>query len=61
MIISTILMGTAKTLMLSMFTEKMILQMILTLAEWACDKTTNSIDDKIVEDFKAKLEQDGKL
>ena len=54
-------MVTAKTLMLSMFTEKMILQMILTLAEWACDKTTNSIDDKIVEDIKAKLEQDGKL
>ena len=59
--IATIFMGTAKTLMVSLFTERMILKVMLMLAEWACARTSNSIDDKLVEDIKSKLQADGKI
>ena len=56
-----ILAGAAKTLVISMLSEKVVLRVLLMLAEWASVKSTTTIDDKIVPEIRTKLEADGKL
>ena len=56
-----ILAGAAKTLVISMLSEKVVLRVLLMLAEWASVKSTTTIDDKIVTEIRTKLEADGKL
>lgn len=56
-----LLAGAAKTLVVSMLSEKIVLNVLLMLCEWASQKSTNTIDDKIVDQIREKLNADGKL
>ena len=51
----------AKTLVISMLSERVVLRFLFMLAEWASVKSTTTIDDKIVTEIRTKLEVDGKL
>ena len=56
-----LLAGAAKTLVVSMLSERVVLRVLVMLSEWAADKSTNSLDDRLVIEMKTKLEADGKL
>ena len=51
----------AKTMVESMLSERVVLRVLVMLAEWASAKSSTSIDDKIVSEIRSKLEADGKL
>ena len=53
--------GAAKTLVISMLSERVVLRVLVMLSEWATAKSTNSLDDRVVLKMKAKLESDGKI
>jgi len=61
MMITGVLAGVAKTVVVSMLSERVVLRVLLMLAEWASEKSTTTIDDKIVNEIRLKLEADGKL
>ena len=61
MMITGLLAGAAKTLVLSMLSERMVLRVLMMLSEWAAAKSTNSLDNRLVLEMKAQLEADGKL
>ncbi len=56
-----LLAGTAKTLVVSMLSERVVLRVLVMLSEWAAAKSTNSLDDRLVDEMKTKLQADGKL
>ena len=56
-----LLAGAAKTLVVSMLSERIVLQVLLMLSEWAAAKSSNSLDDKLVIEIHSKVEADGKL
>ena len=56
-----LLAGCAKTIVVSMLSERVVLRVLLMLAEWASAKSSTSLDDKIVTEIRTKLEADGKL
>ena len=56
-----LLAGVAKTLVISMLTERVVLRVLVMLSEWAAAKSTNSLDDRLVSEMKTKFEADGKL
>ena len=56
-----LLAGTAKTLVISMLSERVVLRVLVMLSEWAAAKSTNSLDDRLVLEMKTKLEANGKL
>ena len=51
----------AKTVVVSMLSERVVLKVLLILAEWVSAKFSSSLDDKIVTEIRTKLEADGKL
>ena len=55
-----LLAGAAKTLVVSMLSERVVLRVLVMLSEWAAAKSTNSLDDRLVSEMKAKLESDVK-
>ena len=55
-----LLAGAAKTLVVSMLSERVVLRVLVMLSEWAA-KSTNSLDDRLISEMKAKLESDGKI
>ena len=61
MMITGLLAGVAKTLVISMLSERVVLRVLVMLSEWAAAKSTNSLDDRLVIEMKTKLEADGKL
>ena len=61
MMITGLLAGVAKTLVLSMLSERVVLRVLMMLSEWAAAKSTNSLDDRLVLEMKAQLEADGKF
>ena len=56
-----LLAGAAKTLVVSMQSERVVLRVLVMLSEWAAAKSTNSLDNRLVLEMKAQLEADGKL
>ena len=56
-----LLAGCAKTMVVLMLSERVVLRVLVMLAEWASAKLTTSIDDKIVNEIRSKLRADGKL
>ena len=56
-----LLAGSAKTMVVSLLSERVVLKVLLMLAEWASAKSSTSLDDKIVTEIRTKLEADGKL
>ena len=61
MMITGLLAGACKTIVVSMLSERVVLKVLVMLAEWASAKSSTSIDDKIVTEIRTKLEADGKL
>ena len=59
--ITGLLAGAAKTMVVSMLSERVVLRVLVMLSEWAAAKSTNSLDDRLVLEMKTKLEADGKL
>ena len=55
------LAGVAKTMVVSMLSEKVVLMVLVMLSEWAASKTTNSVDNALVDNLKANLKADGKI
>ena len=53
----TVGLAAAKTVVLSMLTEKMILKLTLMLLEWAADRTRNEVDDKGVDMMREPLQK----
>ena len=53
--------GAAKTLVISMLSERVVLRVLVMLSEWAAAKSTNSLDDRLLLEMKTKLEADGKV
>ena len=51
----------AKTLVISMLSERVVLRVLVMLSEWAAAKSTNSLDDRLVDEMKTKLQADGKI
>ena len=43
-----LLAGTAKTLVVSMLSEKVVLGVMEMLSEWTAGKSTNSLDNRLV-------------
>ena len=56
-----LLAGAAKTLVILMLSEWVVLRVLVMLSEWTAAKSTNSLDDRLVSEMKAKLESDGKI
>ena len=54
-----ILAGTAKTLVVSMLSERVLLGVLVMLSEWAAPKSTNSLDNRLVLEIKTMFEADG--
>ena len=54
-----LLLGLVKTLVVLMLSERVILRVLVMLAEWAAAKSTNSLDNRLVLQIKTKLESDG--
>ena len=53
-----ILAGTAKTLVVSMLSERVLLGVLVMLSEWAAAKSTNSLDNRLVLEIKTMFEAD---
>lgn len=58
-LISNVITKTARTLITTMLTEKMILMLTLDCLEWAAKQTTNKVDDGLVEIYRARLKESG--
>ena len=56
-----LLAGAAKTLVISMLSERVVLRVLVMLSEWAAAKSTNSLDDRLVIEMKTELQADGKI
>tara|TARA_R100000963_G_C4642571_1_gene106253 strand:- start:1741 stop:1923 length:183 start_codon:yes stop_codon:yes gene_type:complete len=56
-----LLAGTAKTLLISLLSEKVIIVVFIQVAEWLAKKTTNSLDDRLVETLKLRLIEINKI
>ena len=56
-----LLAGAAKTLVVSLLSEMIVLRVLVMLSEWAAAKSTNSLDDRLVSEMKTKFKADGKL
>ena len=54
-----LLAGAAKTLVVSMLSERVVLRVLVMLSEWTAAKSTNSLDNRLVLEIKTKLEADG--
>ena len=56
-----LLAGAAKTLVVSLLSEMIVLRVLVMLSEWAAAKSTYSLDDRLVSEMKTKFEADGNL
>jgi len=52
-------LAAAKTLVVSLLTEKMVLKLTLTLLEWAVDRTSNEVDNHLVKMMREQLQKTG--
>ena len=58
-LLGTVGLAAAKTLVLSMLTEKVILRLGLEIAEWAAERTTNEVDNNLVGLMREQLRKTG--
>ena len=58
-VLGTIGLAAAKTLVVSLLTEKMVLKLTLTLLEWAVDRTSNEVDNHLVKMMREQLQKTG--
>ena len=57
--LGTVGLAAAKTLAVSLLTERMILKLTLTLLEWAVDRTSNDADNNLVAMMREQLQKTG--
>ena len=57
--LGTVGLAAAKTLAVSLLTERMILKLTLTLLEWAVDRTSNEVDNNLVAMMREQLQKTG--
>lgn len=50
------LLGVLKTLLTTLLTEKVLMNLLVTLASWFAERTSNDLDDKIVRAISHGLE-----
>ena len=53
------LIKSLRVALLTFFTEKMVLRLVLDLLKWGSQQTMNKIDDKIVSDYEDRLKESG--
>lgn len=56
-----ILAGTAKTILVSLLSERVIIVVFIQVAEWLAQKSTNSLDDQLVQTLKLRLQEINKI
>ena len=56
-LLGTVGLAAARTLALSMLTEKILLRLGLEILEWAAKRSSNKVDDKLVLMMKDQLQQ----
>jgi len=56
-----ILAGTAKTILISLLSERVIIVVFIQVAEWLARKSSNSLDDQLVQTLKLRLQEINKI
>ena len=56
-----ILAGTAKTILVSLLSERVIIIVFIQVAEWLSKKSSNSLDDQLVQTLKLRLKEINKI
>ena len=56
-----ILAGTAKTILVSLLSERVIIVVFSQVAEWLAEKSSNSLDDQLVQTLKLRLKEINKI
>ena len=56
-----LLAGTAKTLLISLLSERVIITVFVQVGEWLASRSSNKLDDKLVETLRERLEEQGKI
>ena len=56
-----ILAGTAKTILISLLSERVIIVVFIQVAEWLAKKSSNSLDDQLVQTLKLRLKEINKI
>ena len=56
-----LLAGTAKTILISLLSERVIIVVFIQVAEWLAKKSSNSLDDQLVETLKLRLQEINKI
>ena len=56
-----ILAGTAKTILISLLSERVIIVVFIQVAEWLAKKSSNSLDDQLVQTLKLRLQEINKI
>jgi|TARA_R100000808_G_scaffold11036_1_gene28777 transcription initiation factor IIE alpha subunit len=56
-----ILAGTAKTILVSLLSERVIIVVFIQVAEWLAEKSSNSLDDQLVQTLKLRLKEINKI
>ena len=56
-----ILAGTAKTILVSLLSERVIIVVFIQVAEWLAQKSSNSLDDQLVQTLKLRLKEINKI
>lgn len=56
-----LLAGTAKTLLISLLSERVIITVFIQVAEWLSARSSNELDDKLVATLKKRLQEQGKI
>ena len=56
-----ILAGTAKTILVSLLSERVIIVVFIQVAEWLSQKSSNSLDDQLVQTLKLRLKEINKI
>tara|TARA_R100001443_G_scaffold60075_1_gene70434 strand:- start:90 stop:299 length:210 start_codon:yes stop_codon:yes gene_type:complete len=66
-ILGTVLGSTAKTLLISLLSEKVIIKVLLGRKQgdgvlgWLVQRSTNKLDDQLVQTIRERLQETGKL
>lgn len=56
-----LLAGTAKTILISLLSERVIIVVFIQVAEWLAKKSSNSLDDQLVATLKLRLKEINKI
>ena len=58
-LLGAVVLGASKTMIVSMLSEKIVLKLTLEILEWLAKRTTNQVDDRLVEMMRERLAETG--